>query len=195
MFIGFNLTFGPMHILGLNGMPRRTYRYPEGLGWEFWNGMATIGSFIIALSILVFIINLVRSRRAMPVGSDPWDARTLEWMTTSPPPIHNFDQVPIVRHLDEWWHRKYGVDEEGRTVPLPEGFVEEPAFVQQTGGIHMPSPSFYPLVSAAGLVTLGAGLIFWGSGIIGVGLIAVGVAISLWGIVGWAAEPITREAH
>jgi cytochrome c oxidase subunit 1 len=196
MFIGFNLTFGPMHILGLDGMPRRTYRYPEGLGWAFWNGMATLGAFIIAVSMLVFVWNVISSRRnGLPAGNDPWDGRTLEWMTTSPPAIHNFDRVPIVRHLDEWWHRKYGVDEEGRAVPLPEGYVEEPAFVPETGGIHMPSPSFYPIIAAAGLVTVGAGLVFWSSGVLGVGMIAVGVAVLLWGVVGWAAEPITREAH
>ena len=196
MFIGFNLTFGPMHILGLNGMPRRTYRYPEGLGWEFWNGMATIGAFTIAFSILLFIINIVKSTRGGErVGHDPWDGRTLEWMTASPPAIHNFDKVPIVRHLDEYWHRKYGVDEEGRAVPLPEGYVEEPAFVPQIGGIHMPSPSYYPIIAAAGLVTMGAGLVFWSSGVLGVGILVVGVAIALWGIVGWAAEPITRDEH
>jgi cytochrome c oxidase subunit I len=201
MLIGFNLTFGPMHILGLEGMPRRTYRYPPGLGWEFWNAMATTGAFIIALSILIFIINLVRSRRhPVDAGNDPWDGRTLEWMTSSPPPVHNFDRVPIVRHLDEFWHRKYGVDEEGRAVPLPEGFVEEPAFVEETGGIHMPDPSYYPIVSAFGLVTIGAGLIWWSSGVIGFSIVVVGAAIALWGLVGWAAEPLTRshamsEAH
>jgi cytochrome c oxidase subunit I len=196
MLIGFNLTFGPMHILGLEGMPRRTYRYPEGLGWEFWNAMATIGAFIIAFSVLLFIINIVRTmRRGATVDVDPWDARTLEWMTASPPAMHNFDQIPIVRHLDEFWHRKYGVDEEGRAVPLPEGYIEEPAFVPQVGGIHMPSPSYYPIIAAAGLVTIGAGLIFWSSGVIGVSILVVGAAIALWGIVGWAAEPITREDH
>jgi cytochrome c oxidase subunit 1 len=65
----------------------------------------------------------------------------------------------------------------------------------ETGGIHMPSPSFYPIIAAAGLVTVGAGLVFWSSGVLGVGMIAVGAAILLWGVVGWAAEPITREAH
>jgi cytochrome c oxidase subunit 1 len=196
MFIGFNLTFGPMHILGLDGMPRRTYRYPEGLGWAFWNGMATLGAFIIAVSMLVFVWNVISTRRnGRPAGNDPWDGRTIEWMTTSPPAIHNFDRVPTVRQLDEWWHRKYGVDEEGRAVPLPPGYVVEPAFMPETGGIHMPSPSFYPIIAAAGLVTVGAGLVFWSSGVLGVGMIAVGAAILLWGVVGWAAEPITREAH
>src|SRR5205085_6664070 len=84
MFIGFNLTFGPFHILGLQGMPRRIYRYPSGRGWDFWNFMATVGSLIIALSVLVFIINIIKTRKAAPAGEDPWAARTLERRTANP---------------------------------------------------------------------------------------------------------------
>src|SRR5213594_3312254 len=80
LLVGFNLTFGPMHILGLEGMPRRIYTYPSGKGWDFWNGVSTIGAFLIAASILVFIANVVVTRlRGRPAGADPWDARTLEW--------------------------------------------------------------------------------------------------------------------
>src|SRR2546426_4518720 len=84
MLIGFNMTFGPFHILGLQGMPRRIYTYPAHRGWDFWNFVATIGSFIIALSVLVFIINVVRSRKTAAASADPWDARTLEWTISSP---------------------------------------------------------------------------------------------------------------
>ena len=91
MVIGFNLTFFPMHFLGFEGQPRRTYTYPTGMGWDTLNLMATIGAFIIALSVLVFLVNVIfSSRGAEPVGADPWDARTLEWMTSSPPPEYNF---------------------------------------------------------------------------------------------------------
>src|SRR5207249_3238297 len=80
MLIGFNLTFGPMHIVGLEGMPRRVYQYPPGKGWSMWNFVETIGAFIIALSILMFIANVVWTwRRGHAAGPDPWDARTLEW--------------------------------------------------------------------------------------------------------------------
>ena len=116
MFIGFNLTFGPFHILGLQGMPRRIYRYPSGRGWDFWNFVATIGSFIIALSVLVFIINVLKTRKTEKVGEDPWDARTLEWTTSNPPPEYNFVEVPIITARDEFWHRKYAEDEHGRPV-------------------------------------------------------------------------------
>ena len=79
MFIGFNLTFGPFHILGLQGMPRRTHSYPDGYGFEGWNMVSTIGAFVIALSVLVFLLNVAVSRRRGNIaGADPWDGRTLE---------------------------------------------------------------------------------------------------------------------
>jgi cytochrome c oxidase subunit 1 len=115
MLIGFNLTFGPMHILGLQGMSRRIYTYEEGLGFDAWNLVSSIGAFTIALSILLFLLNVVRSRRdapnQVPPGPDPWDARSLEWMIPSPTPEHNFDEIPTVTQQDEFWHRKYGKDE------------------------------------------------------------------------------------
>src|SRR5437764_1221642 len=134
MLIGFNLTFGPFHILGLQGMPRRIYRYPSGRGWDFWNLMATVGSFIIAFSVLLFIINAVKSRKGANVAEDPWDARTLEWSIPNPPPEYNFAEVPIVTARDEVWHRKYGEDEQGRPVPraVPE-VPSEPARLEVSG--------------------------------------------------------------
>ncbi len=95
--IGFNLTFFPMHILGLMGMPRRVYTYPDKPGWELLNSAETIGSLILAVSTLVFIWNIYRSLRGGVVaGNDPWDAWTLEWATTSPPPPTNFAAAPPV---------------------------------------------------------------------------------------------------
>jgi len=105
MIIGFNMTFGPMHILGLQGMSRRIDSYSPGFGFEFWNMFASIGSFIIALGVLVFVINVIssarRARHEPPVGSDPWDARSLEWFTPNPTPVHNFDELIQVDSLDE----------------------------------------------------------------------------------------------
>jgi len=120
MLIGFNMTFGPFHILGLQGMPRRVYTYPAGKGWDFWNFIATLGSFVIAASIAVFILNLWKSRRNAHVGPDPWDARTLEWSIPSPPPEYNFAEIPLVTARDDVWHRKYTEDDQGRPV-LREG--------------------------------------------------------------------------
>jgi cytochrome c oxidase subunit 1 len=114
--IGFNMTFGPFHILGLQGMPRRIYTYPSHRGWDFWNQISTIGSFVIAVGVLVFIYNAWVSRKNPQVGDDPWDARTLEWSTPSPPPEYNFAEVPLVTARDDLWHRKYTEDETGRAV-------------------------------------------------------------------------------
>jgi cytochrome c oxidase subunit 1 len=196
MFIGFNLTFAPQHILGLDGMPRRTYRYAEGMGWDLWNLMSTIGAFLIAISFLFFIWNVIVSyRKGKVAGNDPWDARTLEWSTTSPPPVHNFDQIPIVHHQDDFWYQKYGEDEEGRAVKLTPEQAGKPDVVEEEGGIHMPSPSYYPIVSAAGIAVIGAGLVFISSGPIGFAVLTVGAITALWGLVGWAAEPVTRGVH
>ncbi|MDQ3946553.1 MAG: cytochrome c oxidase subunit I [Actinomycetota bacterium] len=122
MFIGFNLAFGPMHILGLQGQPRRTYTYESGMGWDAWNMVATIGAMIIALSVLVFIINCMKTLRSPErAPEDPWDARTLEWAIPSPPPEYNFAEIPVVHSVDDYWHHKYTEDDEGRLVMLPSG--------------------------------------------------------------------------
>jgi cytochrome c oxidase subunit 1 len=191
MTIGFNLTFGPMHILGLQGMIRRTYTYPESLGLTFWNEVATVGAFLIALSILVFLVNVVITHiRARPNAADvadPWDARTLEWMTTSPPPVHNFDEIPTVHALDEFWHRKYVEDERtGRLVPAQAGAADGHHEDPHAGGhgIHLPSPSYWPPVAAVGLPLIAYGVVYasWWLG-------GLGVLVALVGFYGWALEP------
>ncbi len=107
-FIGFNLTFLPMHWLGVQGMPRRVYTYPAGVGWEGSNLAATIGTLVLGLATLIFLFNATRSLRGAPSApADPWDAWTLEWATTSPPPTHNFDVAPDVRSARPLWDRKH----------------------------------------------------------------------------------------
>ena len=97
MFIGFNLGFFPMHISGLLGMPRRIYTYPDSMGWDWLNLITTIGSFLFGFGVLLLIYNVVRSMRHGPsAGSNPWDAPTLEWATSSPPPPYNFAVIPVV---------------------------------------------------------------------------------------------------
>jgi len=101
MFIGFNTTFLIQHALGLSGMPRRIYEYSSSSGWATGNLISTIGSFILAVGILLTVINVAKSLKSgAKAGPDPWHGNTLEWYTTSPPPVNNFDDVPEVRSLE-----------------------------------------------------------------------------------------------
>jgi cytochrome c oxidase subunit 1 len=189
LLIGFNLTFAPMHILGLGGMIRREYTYPASLGLTFWNQMATVGAFTIALSVLLFIINVVRAH-LKPAGlenEDPWDARTLEWTTACPPPVYNFEEIPTVHSLDEFWHRKYAEDETGRLVRVPAGASGE---AHPGGGhaIHLPSPSYWPIVVSLGFPMLGYGVLYYSWW-----LVAAGALVIVVGLTAWALEPSVAE--
>ena len=105
---GITLAFLPMHWLGIQGMPRRVWTYPGGLGWEWSNQVATVGAFVIALGVVVLALNVARSLRGGAVaGDDPWDGNTLEWATTSPPPAHNFDGPQRVRGTRPLWDLKH----------------------------------------------------------------------------------------
>jgi cytochrome c oxidase subunit 1 len=109
--IGFHLTFDFMHIPGILGMPRRIYTYEPGRGWEIWNLIVTIGAFFQAVGILVFVVNLLWSlRKGEPAGNDPWDAWTLEWSTSSPPPDYDFARTPVVRSRRPLWDLKHPED-------------------------------------------------------------------------------------
>jgi cytochrome c oxidase subunit 1 len=192
MLIGFNVTFFPMHLLGLMGQPRRTYTYNANMGWGGYNMTETIGSFLIAVSMLVFVFNWVKSKRNGRIaGPDPWDARTLEWSIPSPPPEHNFDVIPIVAARDDFWHKKYAEDPAGRPVPVPVGAAEataEGVHNDHEGSahkIHMPSPSYWPLVAGLGLPLIGWGLIFGALPVIGLGIL-----VMLGGFYGWVFEPL-----
>jgi len=108
MIIGMNLVFMPMHMLGIEGMPRRIYTYDIGRGWEVWNFIETIGAFIIAISVLIFITNFFVSLRKEETNeADSWDGFTLEWKTASPPAVYNFETVPTVRGRRPLWDEKH----------------------------------------------------------------------------------------
>jgi cytochrome c oxidase subunit 1 len=109
--IGFHLTFDPQHFAGFLGMPRRIYTYQPGRGWELWNLMSSIGALFQAAGIICFVINLLWSaRKGKIAGDDPWDAWTLEWATTSPPPEYNFETLPEVRSRRPLWDLKHPED-------------------------------------------------------------------------------------
>jgi cytochrome c oxidase subunit I len=98
MFVGFNVTFFPMHFLGLMGMPRRVSTYPDLPGWGALNAVASIGSAVVAVAVIIFIVDVCTAlRKRKPAGDDPWGGYSLEWWTTSPPPEHNFTSLPPIR--------------------------------------------------------------------------------------------------
>ena len=198
MIVGMNLTFGPMHIIGLQGQPRRMYRWTENRAGEgffnlgMWNLVATIGTFVLGIGILLFFINaLVIHRRQPAAPLDPWDARSLEWLTTSPPKPHNFDRTPTVHALDEVFHRKYedvGDGDEHQYVQratLDELVAEEER--NADAHIHLPAPSYWPLVLAVSVPIMAYGVIYttW--------LIVLGAAVAIAALFGWALEPADAE--
>ncbi len=147
IFVGFNCTFFPMHFLGLNGMPRRTWTYDSNMGWNEGNLFATLGAYLLGVGIFTYFAVLIYSYfKGKVAGSDPWDARTLEWSIPSPPPEHNFAAIPTVHARDAWWYEKHHKEEIA---------AEKAAHIkaeESHGGIHMPDQSWYPLFAAFGLL-------------------------------------------
>lgn len=198
MFFGINLTFAPMHILGMQGQPRRMVVWPAKLTGEgffnlaFWNKVATLGSFTIALGVLLFVINIfVTTKKGAKAPLDPWDARTLEWMTSSPPKEHNFDSIPTVHTLDEFFHRKYeevDTDAGPRLVKVKTG--EEILAIEEAAAdanIHLPSPSYWPIVLALAFPVIAYGIIF------NLMISVVGAAILVLALFGWVLEPSVAD--
>jgi cytochrome c oxidase subunit 1 len=170
--VGMNLAFFPMHLIGLLGMPRRVYTYSPELGVSDLNLLSTIGAFLIALSILLFIVNLLRSRlRGSRAGNDPWGGATLEWSIPSPPPVYNFSVIPTVANRLPRWKTEHH-----------EPMRDPPA--TPPGPIHVPGGSWWPMLAAFGLPILALAPLthtLW--------LAFVGAAVLLTGIYLWAFEP------
>lgn len=197
MFIGFNMTFFPMHILGLMGMSRRVYTYEDNIGWDALNFFQTIGAFVIGVSILFFIINAIISTYGGQRADDnPWEANTLEWAATSPPRPYNFAVLPVVRSADPLWD-----------PPTPEGDAEpselELASGKETYGssildaeaervLPMPKDSPWPLLLAIGTLILSIGLLFDSTPAIIAGIIIDIVILVTWT---WPAENGGEEAR
>jgi cytochrome c oxidase subunit 1 len=126
MWIGFTVTFLIQHSIGLDGMPRRVYEYPDVGHLQLYNQISTVGSFILALGILVTVANVIISlRKGVVAGPDPWKANTLEWFTQSPPPVNNFDVVPRVRSVEPMKDIRREVERQtGRTEQLAQPMPE-----------------------------------------------------------------------
>jgi cytochrome c oxidase subunit 1 len=158
-FIGLNVTFFPMHLLGLMGMPRRVYTYAAGLGWSVPNLVASFGSWLVAASVMVFAANVFYALRPIrggrPAGDNPWGAPDLAWATRSPPPPYNFDDVPVVEIREPLWPLN-------RPLPVMTGLgngtrealLTTPVDAVPATRWRMPAPDLRPLWSALALATL-----------------------------------------
>ncbi|HET7587186.1 MAG TPA: cbb3-type cytochrome c oxidase subunit I [Gammaproteobacteria bacterium] len=199
MFIGFNVGFFPMHISGLLGMPRRIYTYPEGLGWGATNLVTTIGAFIFALGVLVFVFNVAKSLMAgKKAPANPWDADTLEWSTSSPPPHYNFGVIPRVGSMHPLWEDRLRMDDTGKTI-LDEGpaLDEEHEMFGTTVLdadpdviLKEPGESFAPIIMALLIAGMFIGLLLEWWWISGAAVIAMFPAMLYWF---WPSHEVGRS--
>jgi cytochrome c oxidase subunit 1 len=170
--IGMNLAFFPMHFSGLLGMPRRIYTYAPELGVAGFNLASSIGAFLIGIATLVFLFNMLRTRRRpMDAPNDPWGGATLEWAIPSPPPVYNFTVIPTVANRLPLWQTE-------RHTPM------DPLPLQPPAPIHVPGGSWWPMITAIGLPILALAALthqLW--------IVFIGVAVVIVGIYRWAYEP------
>jgi len=191
LFIGFNLTFFPMHILGLKGMPRRIYTYPSEMGWDAGNLIATVGAYTIALGGLIFTLNVLSGLRSnRTAGEDPWDAATLEWATASPPQPYNFDHLPVVDSRYPLWDPPEnrgivtGLRSDRREALVTSIMDAEPQF-----RLVLPGPSIWPFLTALGTSIGLFGSIFFFSSYY-VALLLGGIGLVGWF---WPRRPVEIE--
>jgi cytochrome c oxidase subunit I len=206
MLVGFNVAFLPMHLTGLLGMPRRVYTYNAYPGWGLLNLLTTIGSFVFAVGVLIFLVNVVKSLRAgARAMQNPWDAPTLEWSVPSPPPPYNFAVIPTVASRHPLWESRLGENaqlstiDRGMLLDTGKETVATSALDAAPDMIlEMPQDSFAPLVLAAGLSVLFVGLLLkaWTVVAIGTLLSAAGLLLWLWPRRDLRErEPATEAAH
>jgi cytochrome c oxidase subunit I+III len=205
MFIGFNVAFFPMHIVGLLGMPRRVYTYQPGLGWDIYNLISTIGAFMLALGILVFVWNFFSSvfnGSGEPAGDNPWNADTLEWSTASPPINYGFGVLPIIRSRHPLWEQESLHEGDERTVKLLDALAKWPtqwraalvtSMVEARPEeiFRVSGPSIWPFVTAVGVIIIFGAEIFTNRF-----LVAAGVLVTVIGVIAWnwpTQAPISEE--
>ena len=179
-FVASNLTFFPMHALGAGGMARRSFAFAPEQGFTEWNLLASLASYVLGGSVLVFVYNVYRSaRRGARAPADPWDGATLEWAVASPPPAHGFDRLPRVTSARTYWDEKYATREAERDAVhwLPG---EPPA--------RRPRPSGWPLAAAAGIFACWLGLLLPEAAR---GPVAgLGAVVFLGALAGWLRAPL-----
>ena len=198
LFVGTNVTFFPMHIVGLMGMPRRVYTYPAGLGWEPYNLISTIGVFIIIPGIAVFIWNVFRSYRwGEPAGANPWGGDTLEWSVPSPSAEHGWTVLPIVHSRHPLWDQDELHRGDERLERFVNGLAQWPlrwraAVIVGTADarpqevFRIANPSIWPLITAGGVLLIFVAELFKFRWAAGVGLLTIIAAVIAWN---WPVEP------
>jgi cytochrome c oxidase subunit I+III len=192
MFVFFNVTFFPMHVSGILGMPRRVYTYPAGLGWDAPNLVSTLGAFGFAAGVGLFLFNLGWSlRRGRPAGSDPWGSDTLEWSESSPPPEAQFARLPVVRDRHPLWPPfATGVDERSARATVA-GLEEAPtrwrgALIVSTADArpmavaHVPGPTIAPFLMAFGFVFVFAAALTDRLSLLAIGGLVCLTALAVW---------------
>jgi cytochrome c oxidase subunit 1 len=181
VFLGFQVAFFPMHILGLMGMPRRVYTYPAGMGWDEMNFLSTMGAFIVAAAILLFLVNAVNSWfRGAVAGPNPWDAPTLEWAMSSPPPQYNFEHIPVVTSRTPLWDNRAalpvmtGLRVDDRELLLTTVMDAEPE-----GREPSPMPTVWPFGAAMATMCMFISSIFTPWAIL-IGTFPIAAALIAW---------------
>jgi heme/copper-type cytochrome/quinol oxidase subunit 1 len=179
-----------MHIAGLLGMPRRVYTYPDSMGWDTLNLLSSLGAAVLVVGMLAVLANILWSLgRGEPAGPDPWGGETLEWATSSPPPKHNFESIPVVTSAQPNWDRDTRLENERVELTMEHStLTSSPVRGALEVELPMPAESFVPLVVAVGLTILFSGLI---SGLDW--LAALGAALAALALFAWH-WPARREA-
>ncbi|HET7838021.1 MAG TPA: cytochrome c oxidase subunit I [Variovorax sp.] len=197
LFIGFNLGFFPMHISGLLGMPRRVYTYGADMGWTTVNLVTSVGSFVFAAGVALFLVDLVLGYRQGPkAGPNPWDGASLEWAVSSPPPPYNFAVIPVIASRYPLWEGRLE-ESQGRSS-IDEGALLDRG--RETLGstmldavpnviLHMPGDSLAPLFTALTLALAFVGLLLHSASLAVLGTLALGLSLAIW------LWPVKREAH
>ena len=188
MFLGFGVGFFPMHTLGLLGMPRRIYTYHAGMGWGWQNLWVTVGAYVFALGVLVFIVNVIWSLlRGEEAGPNPWDGPTLEWATPSPPPPYNFAVIPTVASRHPLWEARLaegaGRSQLDQGPVLDQGrdtFGTTPLDAEPDEILRMPKDTMWPFFLSLSILVICYGLVFGLPWLGIVGAVALFITIAGW---------------